>query len=249
MILSMCPNENGVLSALSPSVYERLMPKMKRVRLEAGSTLYDLGSASEYTWFITKGLVSLFTNLDSGDVVEVAAVGREGIVGLSGITSKNGIPRWSQVQIFGEAFQISSKIMQDILKVEIAFYKPLFEYTHSLSGQIALTVACNQFHNTEQRLARWLLLAQDRISANSIILTHDSMGQILGISRGYVSLAAGALQKNGLILYSRGHINILNRKGLEDAACECYQMIRGVIGSFLTPEAESISDSIINQQS
>src|SRR5262245_6222067 len=237
MLLKSCPNENGVLSALPPSVYDQLKPKLKRVRLEAGSTLYDLSSASEYTWFITNGLVSLLTYLESGDIIEAAAVGREGVVGLSGITNRNGMALWAQVQISGEALQIPSKILQDMLREEIAFLRLLFEYTHSLSEQIALTTACNQFHSTEQRLARWLLLAQDRDSANSIVLTHDNMGQMLGVSRGHLSRSAGALQRKGLIYYMRGRISILNRRGLEDSACECYQAISRAIGYFLTPEA------------
>lgn len=113
---------------------------------------------------------------------------------------------------------------------------------HTLSEQIALTVVCNQFHKTEQRLARWLLTARDRIASDSMALTHDIMGEALGVSRSRVRLAAGSLQKKGLIHYLRGHINILNRGGLEDATCECYQMIRLAIGSFLTPEARSVSD-------
>ncbi len=105
MVVNSTPIENGVLSALPPSVYDHLKPKLKRVRLEAGSTLYDLGSASEYTWFITKGLASLLTYLESGDIIEAAAVGREGIVGLSGITKRNGMVLWAQVQISGEAIE------------------------------------------------------------------------------------------------------------------------------------------------
>ncbi len=132
MVVSPISNENGVLSALPPSVYERLKTRLKRVRLEAG-TLYDLGSAPDYTWFISKGLISLFTNLESGDVIEATAVGREGIVGLSGISNRNGMAFWAQVQISGEALLIGSKILQDMLREEVAFYKLLFEYTHNLS--------------------------------------------------------------------------------------------------------------------
>jgi CRP-like cAMP-binding protein len=123
-----------------------------------------------------------------------------------------------------------------MLERESAFYKLLFEYTYTLSKQIALTVTCDWFHTPEQRLARWLLMAQDRVSSNSMVLTHDIMGQMLGVSRSRVSLAAGALQRRGLIHYLRGHINIMNRRGLEDAACECYQAISRTVGCFLPPE-------------
>jgi len=242
MSVKSLPNENGVLAALPPAVYELILPSLKRVRLEAGSFLYNIGSTSDHAWFITSGIVSLLTTTEAGQIIEAAAIGREGVVGLSGIAKRNGMACWAQVQISGEALQIGAKTLQDMLGQESAFYKSLFEYTHTLSEQIALTVACNRFHYTEQRLARWLLTAQDRVSSHTIVLTHDNMGQMLGVSRSRVTIAAGALQKSGLIHYSRGHIDILNRKGLEDAACECYQAIIRTIGCFLSPEDRSTTD-------
>jgi len=236
MLVKPLPNENGVLAALTPSVYARLTPNLNRVRLEAGRTLYDIGSTSDQAWFITSGIVSLLTTTEAGDIIEAAAVGREGVVGLSGITKRNGMTFWAQVQISGEALQISVKTLQDMLRQESAFYEPLFEYAHTLSEQIALTVVCNWFHKTEQRLARWLLMAQDRVYSDSMVLTHDNMAQMLGVSRSRVSLAAGILQRKRLIHYLRGHIRILNRRRLEAAACECYQAISRTIGCFLPHE-------------
>jgi len=236
------PNENGVLAALTPAVYARLMPNLKRVRLEAGSILFDIGSTSDHAWFITKGIASLFTTTEAGDIIEAASIGREGVVGLSGITKRTGMAFCAQVQISGEALQIGVKTLQSMLEQESALYKLLFEYTHALSEQIALTITCNRFHKTEQRLARWLLMALDRVSSNTITLTHDIMGQMIGISRSRVSSAAGALQKQGLIYYLHGQISILNRGGLEDSACECYEAISRTIGHFLPPEAGPVSD-------
>jgi CRP-like cAMP-binding protein len=231
-----------MLSALTPAVYARLSPSLKMVRLEAGNALYDVGGTSNYAWFITSGIVSLLTTTEAGKIIEAAAVGREGVVGLSGITRRNGMALWAQAPISGEALRIDTKTLQSMLDREIAFYKLLFEYTHSLSEQIALTVVCNQFHTAEQRLARWLLIAQDRIGSDSMVLTHDIMGQMLGISRSRVSQAAGALQKKGLIHYARAHINIHNRKELENAACECYRSISRTIGRFLPPENRLAAD-------
>jgi len=233
MLVKSLPNENGVLAALTPAVYARLTPNLKRVRLEAGSPLFDIGSTSDHAWFITEGIASLSTTTEAGEITEAASVGREGVVGLSGLAKRNGMALWAQVQISGEAFQVSLESLQGVLRQEIALYDLLFEYSNTLSEQIALTLGCNQFHNTEQRLARWLLMARDRISSDSMALTHDIMGQMLGVSRSRVSLAACALQKKGLIYYLRGHINILNRGGLEDAACECYQTISRTMGRFL----------------
>ncbi|MCI0659565.1 MAG: Crp/Fnr family transcriptional regulator, partial [Acidobacteria bacterium] len=212
------------------------------VRLVAGSTLFDIGSTSDHAWFITSGIVSLLTTTEDGDIIEAAAVGREGVVGLSGITKRNGMTFWAQVQISGEALQISAKTLQNMLGQERDVYESLFEYAHTLSEQIGQTVVCNWFHKTEQRLARWLLMAQDRVSSDSIVLTHDNMAQMLGVSRSRVSLAAGILQRKRLIHYSRGHICILNRRRLEKAACECYQTISQTIGCFLAPKVWSVSD-------
>jgi CRP-like cAMP-binding protein len=170
------------------------MPSLKKVRLEAGDTLYDMNSISDRTWFITSGIVSLLTTTEAGEIIEAAAVGREGAVGLSGVTKRNGMAFSAQVQISGEALQIDAKTLQSMLEQESSFYKLLFEYTHTLSEQIALTFVCNRFHATEQRLARWLLMAQDRVCSDSVVLTHDNIGQLLGISRSCVSLAAGTLQ-------------------------------------------------------
>jgi CRP-like cAMP-binding protein len=242
MSVKSLPNENGVLAALPPAVYGLIMPSLKRVRLEAGSALYDIGSTSDHSWFITSGIISLFTTTEDGDIIEAAAVGREGVVGLSGITKRNEMAFRAQTQISGDALRIDAKTLQSMLVQESAFYKLLFEYMHTLSEQIALTVACNWFHTAEQRLARWLLMARDRVSSDAMVLTHDNMGQMLGVSRSRVSLAAGTLQKRGLIHYLRGHVSILNRGGLEDAACECYQAISQTIGCFLPPEDRSDSD-------
>ena len=235
MLVNSLPNENGVLVALPPSVCDRLMPNLKRVRLEAGSTLYDISSTSDHPWFITSGIVSLPAAAESGGVIEIATIGREGVAGLSVITKINGIKLWARVQISGEALQIDARTLQNIVSQESAFYILLFEHTRTFSGQIALTGACNRFHKAEQRLARWLLTARDRVPSDSMALTHGDMGQMLGVSRSRVSLAVRALQKKGLIHFLPGHVSILDREGLEDAACGCHRAIRRAIGWILPP--------------
>lgn len=133
MLLNLTPNENGVLVALPPNVRMLLTPSLKKVCLEAGDTLYDIDSISDRTWFITSGIVSLLTTTEAGEIIEAAAVGREGAVGLSGVTKRNGMAFSAQVQISGEALQINAKTLQIMLDQESAFYKLLFEYTHTLS--------------------------------------------------------------------------------------------------------------------
>jgi CRP-like cAMP-binding protein len=235
MLVNSLPNENGVLVALPPSVRDRLRPSLKRVRLEAGSTLYDISSTSDHAWFITSGIVSLLAAAESGAVIEIATIGREGVAGLSVITKINEIKLWPRVQISGEALQIDARTLQNIIRRESAFYILLFKYMHTLSEQIAVTGVCNRFHKAEQRLARWLLTARDRVSSDSMALTQGDMGQMLGVSRSRVSSAVRSLQKKGLIQYLRGHVSILNREGLEDASCGCHRAIRRAIGWILPP--------------
>jgi CRP-like cAMP-binding protein len=235
MLVNSLPNKNGLLVALPLSVRDRLRPSLKKVRLEAGSTLYDFSPTFDHTWFITSGIVSLLTTPEAGGVIEAAAIGREGMVGFSGITKRNEIKLRAYVRISGEALQIDAKTLQNMIEQEGAFLGLLFDYTYTLSAQFAVTATCNRFHKAEQRLAWWLLTARDRVSSDSMALTHGDMGQMLGVSRSRVSLAVRSLQKKGLIHYLPGHVRILNREGLEDAACGCYRAIRRVIRCFLPP--------------
>jgi len=177
----------------------------------------------------------LFAAAESGAVIEIGTIGREGVAGLSVITKINGIKLWVRVQISGEALQIDARTLQNIIRQESAFHILLFKYMHTLSGQIAVTGACNRFHKAEQRLARWLLTARDRVSSDSMALTQGDMGLMLGISRSRVSSAVRSLQKKGLIHYLHGHVSILNREGLEDASCGCHRAIRRAIGWILPP--------------
>ena len=126
MLEKSLPNENAVLAALTPAVYALLTPNLKRVRLEAGSTLYDIGSTSDHAWFITSGIVSLLTTIEAGDIIEAAAIGREDMVDLSGIARRTGMARWAQVQISGEALRVGVKTLQSMLDQESAFYKLFF---------------------------------------------------------------------------------------------------------------------------
>jgi CRP-like cAMP-binding protein len=235
MLVNSLPNKNGLLVALPPAVRDRLRPSLKRVRLEAGGTLYDISSTPDHTWFITSGIVSLLTSPEAGGVIEAAAIGREGMVGFSGIEKRYGTNLRAYVRISGEALQVDAKTLQNMIEQESAFLELLFDYTCTLTTQFAVTGACTLSHKAEQRLARWLLTARDRVSSDSMTLTHDDMGQILGVSRSRVSSAVRALQKKRLIHYLHGHVSILNREGLEDASCGCHRAFRRAIGWILPP--------------
>jgi CRP-like cAMP-binding protein len=227
------PNE--LLTALPPVIYERLAPHLQRVRLEAGSVLFDIGDLIEYAWFITGGIVSLLGVTKDGDSVELAMAGRDSVIGFPGIARKKKAAFRAQAQVAGAALRVSAMVLQEALKQESEIYIPLLDHTHTLSEQIAQAAVCNQFHTTDQRLARWLLLARDSTRNGAFNITHEAMAQILGVSRSGVSLAAGLLQMKGLIRYARGRIILLNPKGLEVSSCECYRILSRTINSLFPP--------------
>jgi CRP-like cAMP-binding protein len=225
------PNENGVLAALAPTVYERLAPCLKRVRLDAGRVLLDIGDASHHLWFVTSGIVSEQSITRDGKTLQVAAVGPDGVIGLSGIINGNKALYRSQVQIAGEALQISAAVFRNVLRQEregIECYELLLGYMYSLSEQIAQSALCNQYHRMEQRLASRLLLTQDRLSTKSFAITHETISNAMGVSRSVVTQTIGEFQEKGFISCSRGRIAILNRGKLRFAACECHKIISRV---------------------
>jgi len=219
----MSPNE--LLTALPPVIYERLAPHLQRVRLEAGSVLFDVGDAIDYTYIIRRGIVSLLLDTENGDSVEGAMAGPDSVIGFLEIVTKTEALFRAQVQIAGEAFRISARALQAAIKQESQIYLPLFGHSHILNKQITQAVVCHHFHNIDQKLARWLLLARDRTRDGAFNITHEAMAQILGVSRSGISSAAGQLQTKGLIHYARGRITLLDPGGLEARSCECYRIL------------------------
>jgi CRP-like cAMP-binding protein len=234
------PNE--LLTALPPVIYERLAPHLQRVRLEAGSVLFDVGATIDYTWFITSGIVWLLGVTEDGASVEVAMAGRDSVIGFPGIVRKNGTAFRAQAPITKAALRVSASVLQAAIKQESEIYVPLLDHTHTLSEQSAQTTVCSQFHTTDQRLARWLLLARDRTRNGAFNPTHEAMAQIRGGSRSGASLAAGALQMKGLIRYARGRITLLNPEGLEVSSCECYWILSRTINHLFPPQDRLASD-------
>jgi CRP-like cAMP-binding protein len=222
-------DENGLLATLPSAIYERLKPSLTRVRLEAGSTLYDVGTTIDHAWFITSGMVSLLAVTEDGDTVEIASVGREGLVGLSSMKNRRDMEFRAQVRIEGSALLVDRRALKNLNGQGSIVSELLSDYTHGMSERIAREVLCLRFHTTEQRLARWLLLAHSRTAMDAFELTHESFVDILGISRSVVSVAAGILQKKGGIRYLRGRVTIQNHRKLLASTCECYRKIRQAI--------------------
>ncbi|MCI0392179.1 MAG: Crp/Fnr family transcriptional regulator [Acidobacteria bacterium] len=235
---------NGLLSALPPVIYERLEPNLQRVRLEAGGVLFEAGAPIDYTWFITSGIVSLLCVTEDGDSIEVAMAGHDSVIGFPGIVRKSEAAFRAQAPIAGEALRVSARVLQAAIRQDSQVYLPLLDHTHILYEQIAQATVCSRFHTTDQRLARWLLLARDRTRYGVFNLTHEAMARILGVSRSGVSSAAGLLQMKGLIRYARGRITLLNPEGLEVFSCECYRILSRTIKSLLLPDNWSATDRV-----
>jgi CRP-like cAMP-binding protein len=227
------PIENRLLATLGPEEAERLAPGMELVHLPQSKIIYFPGDTVRYAYFPNDGMFSLLSTTEDGATVEVSMVGNEGLVGLPILLQMNLMPYEVMIQITSDAV----KIRGDLIKKEFDqggnFQKLVLRYTHLLLTQIAQSSVCNHFHPVAKRLSRWLLIAQDRVQSETLTLTQEIIAHMLGIPRTGVTMAAGELQRAGLIRYSRGRIVILNREELEAASCECYRIVKEEFDRFL----------------
>lgn len=220
--------ENNLLAALPRKESRQLCDEMERVQLTYGEILYEPGKSIRYVYFPNDSVVSLLTMVDQHQALEVGLVGREGLVGLPLALDVATSPVRALVQGSGTAMRMAAAPFLKQLHASRALQRLLRLYTADLMAQITQTAACNRFHVVEARLARWLLMTHDRLRANPFHLTQEFLSHMLGVRRVGVTKAASALQKEKLISYSRGDITILDRKGLEAAACSCYGIVRGL---------------------
>jgi CRP-like cAMP-binding protein len=218
-------SDNRLLGALSPEEYERLAPHLESVSLGLGETLFGPDEQIQYVHFPVTAVVSLLTDLEDGTGMEVGLVGREGLVGISAILGGSET-KVATVQAAGTSFRLRVGKLQAEFGRGGQLQAALLRYTHALMTQISQSVVCNSRHHVEGRLARWLLMFHDRVGTNEFELTHEFMASMLGVRRASVSEIANKLQEMGLVRYQRGHFTILNRKGLEEFTCECYQVVK-----------------------
>jgi CRP-like cAMP-binding protein len=216
------PITNLILASLSESDYQKLSASLEPVSLSMGQALYETDLKISYVYFPENAIISLIQTTQAGQSVEVGLVGREGMAGISLISGLIDSPYRAIVQIANGGWRMEADTFKEEFNKGGAFHDLILRYQHGLMMQIANTAVCNRLHPVEQRLARWLLMTQDRVQANELYLTHEFIATMLGVGRVPVTLAAGMLQKAGLIQYSRGEITISNRAGLELVACECY---------------------------
>jgi CRP-like cAMP-binding protein len=220
-------NGNRILDALPPEDYQRLLPAISPVSLEFKHLLLEPGKAIETVYFSQSAVISLLTTMDDGSSVEVATIGNEGIVGVPVFLGAQamGARDYYQVQVPGQAMAMDAGAFLKATRRD-PLRSLVQRYAQALFSQVTQQVACNGLHSIEERCSRWMLLTHDRVGANEFPLTQEFLAQMLGVRRASVTVAAGILQNAGFIRYSRGHVAIIDRDGLENASCECYRIIR-----------------------
>jgi CRP-like cAMP-binding protein len=217
---------NRLLAALPKKEYQRLLPELEQVPLAFGDILYEPGDAIGQVYFPDSGIISLLSKVESQKVLEVGIVGNEGVAGLPVVLGVNVSLNRGLVQSAGTAMRMKAAVLRREFKRDGALQRLLHRYLHSLLTQISQSAVCNRFHTVEARLARWLLMTHDRVESDEFRLTQEFLSNMLGVRREAVSKAAGDFQKREFVNYSRGHITILDRPGLEATACQCYRLIR-----------------------
>lgn len=217
------PIPNLILASIPDGDYQRFSVHLEPVTLSLGETLYMTDTEIDYVYFPDKSIISLIQTTQHGQSVEIGLVGREGMAGISLISGLKQSPYHAIVQTANGAVRMKTDLFKEEFNQGGALHDLILRYQHGLMMQVANTAVCNRLHPIEQRLTRWLLMTQDRVQRNELHLTHEFIATMLGSGRVPVTLAAGMLQKAGLIHYSRGDITIVNRDGLALVTCECYE--------------------------
>lgn len=220
------PVENEILLSLPTKEREAIFPQLTFVELRTHDVLHEPGEAIKFGYFLNRGMTSILTVLPEGKSVEVGLTGKDGFVGLPLIVGFSSGPTQAVVQIAGDAFRIGARGITQVVRQCPTLVNRLQRYVQILAMQGTQVAACNRLHEVDERLARWLLMCQDRIGSDFVPLTQEFLAHMLGTRRASVTVAAGMLQKAGLITYSRGHVNIVDRTRLENACCECYAVMQ-----------------------
>lgn len=220
------PVRNRVLGALPFEEYQRLAPYLEPVFIEQRQVLFEQDEQIRHVHFPETMVVSLVSRLHDGGTVEVGTIGFEGMAGLPLFLGDTRSSVRAFAQIPGAALRMDAADFVRLAAVPGAFHRALLRYTHAFLTQVAQTAVCNAMHLVEQRCARWLLMTHDRVAGDDLALTHEFLAFMLGVRRAGVTVAMNALQKAGLIHYTRGKVSIVDRPGLEGSACECYRVVR-----------------------
>ncbi len=220
------PQQNHLLAALHAEVQTRLFSHLELVPLPLGKVLYESGDALRHVYFPTDSIVSLLYVMESGASAEISVVGNEGLIGVALFMGGESTPSRAIVQSAGYAYQLLGQRLKDEFNRHGELLLLMLRYTQSLITQMSQTAVCNRHHSIDQQLCRWLLLSLDRLPSNRLTMTQELIANMLGVRREGVTDAAGKLQKEGVIEYSRGQITVLDRPKLEALSCECYAVVK-----------------------
>jgi len=216
------PIVNRLLALLSARDYAALRPHLERQPLDYKQSLYRAEKPVEFVYFVETGVGSLVNTMANGQAAEVGTIGNEGIVGLPIVLGDEQAPTAVYVQVPGAGLRMKASLFKSALARSPTMQVVMLRYVHALFNQVAQSAACNHFHSLEQRCCRWLLMTRDRMDSDEFLLTQEFLAMMLGVQRPGVSIAAGGLQRAGLITYNRGNVAILDGVGLKKRSCECY---------------------------
>ena len=220
------PKQNRLLAALPAEDYARLLPDLELIPMPLGWAVYESGGRMSYLYFPTTSIVSLLYVMESGVSAEIAITGNEGLIGISLFMGGESTPSRAVVQSAGHGYRLKTSILKREFALGGHLQHLALRYTQALITQMAQTAVCNRHHALDQQLCRWLLLSLDRLPSNELRMTQELIANMLGVRREGVTEAAGKLQADGLIQYSRGHITVLDRPKLEQRVCECYAVVK-----------------------
>jgi CRP-like cAMP-binding protein len=218
--------ENNILASLPPEDYERLAPHLEEVELRHSQVIQDAGGVMKHVYFPNRSMISLISRTADGESVEVGIVGFEGMANISSVLKVDKAPHEMLVQIHDGAMRLPVGVVREEFKRAGTLHDLLLRYTQSLLVQTSQVAACNRLHSVSERLARWLLMSYDRCVCEDLPFTQEFLSLMLGVRRAGVTEAALILQAEGYIRYKRGHIQIIDKQGLEEYTCECYAIVK-----------------------
>ena len=227
---------NRLLAAMPREPLGQILPTLTHVELPSGMVIYEPKVSIKYAYFVLTGIISLVSEMREG-TVEVGTVGCEGMTGIPLVLSADTMPSRAFVQVPGEALRMSADDLLRAMQESPKLRRLIYRYVQALFDQTAQHAACNRLHALEERCARWLLMTHDRVVGDVLLLKQQFLAEMLGVHRPAVTLAAGALQKAGIIRYSRGKVTVLDRTALENASCECYAIVTRRIEELLAVES------------
>jgi CRP-like cAMP-binding protein len=219
-------NQNHLLAVLPEAEWARVASHLAFVDLPLGQVVYESGDRLQHVYFPTTSIISLLYVMEDGASAEIAIVGNEGLVGIALFMGGETTPSRAVVQSAGHAYRLEARLLKEEFNRAGPVQRLLLRYTQALITQMAQTAVCNRHHSIDQQLCRWLLLSIDRLPSNELKMTQELIANMLGVRRSGVTEAALKLQDAGLIRYSHGHIEVLDRAGLEQRVCECYSVVK-----------------------